>query len=185
MKCIETKRLLLRTWEQGDDGTLYQINQDPKVIEFVPPLSMEQTKKFIVSCNDHSDKLGYTIWATCLKETAELIGFIGLRSVSWEAHFTPAVEIAWRLGSQHWGKGYATEGAKASLAIGFNKYNLNKIVSFTVPKNIRSIRVMEKIGMHRVKDGDFAHPKLSPDHPLSKHVLYEINREDFKSPVVL
>lgn len=90
----------------------------------------------------------------------------------WESHFTPAVEVGWRLGSQYWNKGYATEGAKACVEYGFNQCGLKEIVSFTVPANIRSIRVMEKIGMMRDLNGDFAHPKLLQEHKLSKHVLY-------------
>lgn len=92
----------------------------------------------------------------------------------WEAPFTPCVEIGWRLRSQYWGKGYATEGAKAVLKYGFETVGLNEIVSITVPQNIRSIRVMERIGMTRDLNGDFAHPLLPKDHRLSKHVLYKI-----------
>ena len=108
----------------------------------------------------------------------ELIGFIGLNYTEWQSHFTPAVEIGWRLSSQHWNKGYATEGAKAALQFGFNQCALQEIVSFTVPANIRSIRVMEKIGLSRDIKGDFAHPKLPADHPLSKHILYRLRSGD-------
>ena len=115
------------------------------------------------------------MWATTIKETGEFIGFVGLSIPSFEAHFTPCVEIGWRLTSSHWGKGYATEAALAVLKIGFEKYRLKEIVSFTASVNKRSIRVMEKIGMiHNVKD-DFNHPKLAIDHPLSRHVLYRIS----------
>ena len=99
---IETERLILRTWEKEDAKAYFQINQDPKVTEFLlGPLTMEQITGFIEEMNSHSARHGYTIWAACLKETSELIGFIGLKSIDWESHFTPAVEIAWRLGSQY------------------------------------------------------------------------------------
>ena len=112
----------------------------------------------------HDEQYGYTTWAAELKETGVLMGFIGLKYVDWPANFTPAVEIGWRLGSQYWGKGYDTEGAKAVLDYGFKYCNLPEIVSFTVPANRRSIRVMEKIGMQRDIPGDFAHPKLPKGH---------------------
>ncbi len=172
---IETERLILRTWEKEDSEAYFQINQDPKVIEFLRgPLTMKQANDFIQAANTHSAKHGYTLWAACLKETWELMGFIGLNYIDWESNFTPAVEVGWRLGSQFWGKGYATEGAKASLDYGFKKCGLKEIVSFTVPMNVRSIRVMEKIGLKRDLNGDFAHPKLPVDHPLLHHVLYRL-----------
>ena len=112
---IETERLILRTWKKEDADAYFQINQDQKVIEFLcGPLTMEQVNDFIPAVNNHQDKRGYTLWAACLKETGEFMGFIGLNYTDWEASFTPAIEVGWRLGSQYWGKGYATEGAKAS-----------------------------------------------------------------------
>jgi RimJ/RimL family protein N-acetyltransferase len=177
---IETERLILRTWVKEDAAPYFQINQDPKVTEFLPgPLTMEQVKDFIPAVNSHGDKHGYTLWACCLKQTGELMGFIGLNYTEWKSHFTPAVEVGWRLGSQYWGKGFATEGAKASLEYGFKQCGLKEIVSFTVPANIRSIRVMEKIGLRRDLNGDFAHPKLASDHPLSKHVLYRLSVDEY------
>lgn len=177
---IKTERLILRTWQVEDAEAYFQINQDPKVIEFLRgPLTREQIRDFIPAANNHSDQYGYTLWAVELKETGELIGFIGLNYTDWEAHFTPAVEVGWRLGSQYWDKGYATEGAKAALDYGFKHCNLQEIVSFTVPVNVRSIRVMEKIGLERDINGDFTHPKLPADHPLSKHILYRLTKEDY------
>jgi RimJ/RimL family protein N-acetyltransferase len=177
MNAIETERLLLRTWRQEDADAYFKINQDPKVVEFLPgPLTAEQTDDFISAMNNKFEKYGFTNWAAYLKDTGELIGFIGLNYIKWKSHCTPAVEVSWRLGSQYWGKGYATEGAKAALDYGFNKCDLKEILSFTVPNNIRSIRVMEKIGMTRNANGDFIHPKLDPNHRLSKHVLYRIAR---------
>ena len=173
MKIIETERLILRTWESEDAEALFNINQDTKLVEWLGnSMTMEQVKNFIVAKNNQAEKYGYTLWATELKEAGELIGFIGLNYISWEAPFTPAVEIGWRLGSRYWRIGCATEGAKAALDFGFNKIGLEEIVSFTVPANNRSRKVMEKIGMNRDFNGDFTHTKLPTDHPLSKHVLY-------------
>lgn len=176
---IETKRLILRTWKKEDAKPYFQINQDQKVTEFLRgPLTRQEVNDFILRANCHYDKHGYTLWAVELKQTGELIGFIGLNYTDWEAHFTPAVEIGWRLGSPYWGKGYATEGAKAALDYGFKQCRLQKIVSFTVPANLRSIRVMEKIGLKRDLNGDFAHPQLPACHPLSQHVLYCLSAID-------
>lgn len=177
---IQTERLILRLWKPEDVQPYYEINQDLEVVRYLRgPLTMEQVQDFIVAANAHYDRHGYTVWAVELKETGELIGFIGLNYVDWKALFTPAVEIAWRLGSQFWGSGYATEGARAVLEYGFMVLGLKKIVAFTVPANVRSIRVMEKIGLQRDKNGDFNHPKLSLDHPLSYHVLYKLTRVDY------
>jgi RimJ/RimL family protein N-acetyltransferase len=179
MMIIETKRLWLRTWKQNDVEAYFLINQDPEVIKFLPgSMTLEQVEGFIQGANRHQEELGYTLFAAELKENGHLIGFIGLRHTDFftkfSAHFAPAVEVGWRLGSQYWNRGYATEGAKAALEYGFRDIGLHEIVSFTVPANLRSIRVMERIGMMRDENGDFAHPKLLPDHPLSKHVLYRI-----------
>jgi len=177
---VETERLILRTWKKEDAQGYFQINQDPKVIEFLRgPLTIEQVNDFIPAVNSYGDKHGYTLWAACLKETVELIGFICLNYTDWESHFTPAVEVGWRLGSQYWGKGFATEGAKASLEYGFKQCGLKEIISFTVPANIRSIRVMEKIGLKRDVNGDFAHPKSPADHKLSHHVLYRLSAAEY------
>lgn len=174
---IETERLILRTWKATDAQAFFQINQDPQVIKYLrDPLSMEEVHDFMHAKNEHQNKYGYSLWAVQLKRTGELIGFIGLNYTDWPAHFTPAVEIAWRIASEYWGKGYATEGAKACLEYGFNILRLAEIVSFTVPANLASIRVMEKIGMKRDLKGDFAHPKLPEEHIFSQHVLYRITK---------
>lgn len=180
MVIIETERLILRTWEKRDAQAYYEINQDKKVIEFLlGPLTMNQVNDFIPAVNQHQEKHGYTLWATELKKTGALIGFIGLNYVPWESHFTPGVEIGWRLGSQYWGQGYATEGAQTCLQYGFEVGKLKEIVSFTVPMNVRSLRVMQKIGLRHDVHGDFAHPKLPADHQLSKHVLYRLTAEEY------
>jgi len=175
IKVIETERLILRTWKESDAEAYFEINQDPKVLEFLPgPLTMDTVKRFIADMNQRFADHGYTLWAVEEKTTGAMMGFIGFSSPSWKAHFIPCVEIGWRLGSQYWGKGYATEGAKAVLEYGFKNFGWNEIVSFTVPNNVRSIRVMKKIGMKRDLNGDFSLPVFPLDHPLSKHVLYRI-----------
>lgn len=177
---IETKRLILRTWVTGDIEPYYWINQDQKVIEYLSgPLSRETVEKFIEGANTQQNTRGYTLWAAEVKENHHLIGFIGLNYTDWESKFTPAVEVGWRLGSEYWGKGYATEGAKAALKYGFEEIGLNEIISFAVPENIRSIKVMEKLGLIRDFENDFNHPKLPLDHKLSNHVLYRLSKEQY------
>jgi ribosomal-protein-alanine N-acetyltransferase len=110
---------------------------------------------------------------------AGFIGFAGLNPPPFEAHFTPCVEVGWRLARHAWGKGYATEAARASLDWGFGKLGLEQIVSFTVPANARSRAVMERLGMIRDPDGDFDHPEMAVDSPLRRHVLYRLRRVDW------
>jgi RimJ/RimL family protein N-acetyltransferase len=135
-------------------------------------MTLKEARDFIRANNQCFEIEQHCLFATALKETNELIGFIGLSKPTFEAHFTPCVEVGWRLASAHWGQGYASEGAEAVLQYGFTKLRLKEIVSFTVPANLRSIRVIEKLGMHRDAKGDFAHPKLPTDHSLSHHILY-------------
>ncbi len=177
---LETERLILRTWSEYDVDAYYQINQDEKVTEFLLIMpTIEQVKTFIHDMNKQYKELNYTLFATVEKSSNTLIGFIGLNPPKWESHFTPCVEIGWRLGSKYWGKGYATEGAKAVLAYGFEQCRLDEIVSFTVAENIRSKRVMEKLGLKHINDDDFNHPLVPSDHKLLKHVLYRINRQEY------
>lgn len=175
MIILKTKRLILRTWEEQDLDSMSAINQDPLVCKFLPKIGdRAATKTLIQRFINHYEKYGFTAYALELKSNGEFIGFLGLLVVSFEAHFTPAVEIGWRLSSQHWGQGYATEAAKAVVDFAITTLELEEVVSFTVEKNIRSRRVMEKIGMHHNPHDDFDHPKLPINHPLCPHVLYRL-----------
>jgi len=122
---------------------------------------------------------GFGLWAVEINGGAPFVGFVGLSVPSFAAHFTPAVEIGWRLARAHWGQGYASEAARAALAAGFADFGLEQIVSFTTPNNRPSIRVMERIGMRRDVAGEFDHPKLPAGHPLQRHVLYRLDRADW------
>lgn len=149
-------------------------------MKYFPSLgNLETAKLFIQGANEAIEKYNFGLWAATLKENDSLIGFIGLNIPGFETHFTPCVEVGWRLGSEYWGKEYAPEAAKACLEYGFNKIGLDEIVSFTVPANTKSIRVMEKIGMKRDINGNFKHPKLPYDHSLSEHVLYRLRKSDW------
>jgi RimJ/RimL family protein N-acetyltransferase len=123
---------------------------------------------------------GYGLWAVEVPGEAEFIGFVGLALQNFEAHFTPAVEVGWRLAQNYWGRGFATEAARAAVADGFDRFGLEEIVSFTVPANVRSVRVMERLGMTRDPADDFDHPRLPVEHQLRRHVLYRLRRSDYK-----
>ncbi len=172
---IESERLILRRWKASDSEPLAQINADPKVMEYLlNPLSREESDATIARFEKHFDDHGYTRWALELKSTGELIGYTGLFRPSFESHFTPCVEIGWRLAKNFSGHGYASEAARAANADGFKRVGLQEIVSVTVPANRRSIAVMERIGMKRDIRGDFEHPMVPEGNPLRQHVLYRI-----------
>ena len=153
------------------------MNADPRVSEYLPtPLSSEQSDAFVGRIEAHFQRHGFGLWAVEVPGATPFAGFVGLSTPRFEAHFTPSVEIGWRFGPEYWGRGYATEGARAALAFGFDVLRLEEIVSFTVPANVRSRRVMEKIGMTHNPGDDFDHPSLPEGHPLRRHVLYRIAR---------
>jgi RimJ/RimL family protein N-acetyltransferase len=172
---LETSRLILRPWRSSDRGPFARINSDPKVMEFFPaPLTGPQSDALAAKIEHHFKKHGFGVYAAELKSNGSFIGFIGLNVPTFDAHFTPCVEIGWRLSSDVWKQGLATEGAQGVVDYAGGVLGLKEIVSFTVPHNVRSRRVMEKLGMtHRAAD-DFDHPELPPGHPLRRHVLYRL-----------
>lgn len=178
---IETSRLLLRGWRDADREPFARITADPRVMEFFPaPLTRAESDAMVDRAQANLVRDGFTLFAAELRRTGEFIGFIGLSRPGFEAHFTPCVEIGWRLAAGHWNQGFATEGARAVLRFGFVEVGLEEIVSFTVPANLPSRRVMEKLGMTHRPDDDFDHPRLPAGHPLRRHVLYRLRREDLQ-----
>jgi ribosomal-protein-alanine N-acetyltransferase len=172
-----TPRLHLRRWRDEDREPFQAINADPRVMEFMPaPLSAQQSDGLIARIEQHFDRLGFGAFAAELLEDKSLIGFIGLNIPSFFAPFMPAVEIGWRLSAGYWGRGLATEGARAVVDHAFNTLQLDSLVSFTVPENLRSRRVMEKLGMTHDSADNFDHPSLPDGHPLRRHVLYRLHR---------
>jgi RimJ/RimL family protein N-acetyltransferase len=176
---LETERLLLRRWKDSDREQFHKMNSDPAVMEFLPKLvSREESDAMIVRIEEHFEQHGFGWWALEIKETGEFIGFTGLAVPKFESHFTPCVEVGWRLASPYWHKGYATEAAKAAVHFGFSEKGLKEIVSFTVPANRPSIAVMERLGMTRNPHEDFDHPKLPEEDKLRRHVLYRLRSND-------
>jgi RimJ/RimL family protein N-acetyltransferase len=171
-----TARLKLRRWVGTDDEPFAALNADPAVMEYFPHLlTRRQSDDLIDAIERGFEQRGFGLWAVEVRATGAFIGFTGLSEPSYETDFTPAVEVGWRLARAAWGKGYATEAARASLAFGFDHLDLDQIVSFTPVGNTRSRAVMERIGMRRDEEGDFDHPKLPRADPLSRHVLYRID----------
>lgn len=174
---IRTDRLHLRRWLPGDREPFARMNADPRVMEFFPgALSREESDALVDRIEAHFQRHGFGIWAVEIRGITAFAGFIGISVPSFKAHFMPCVEIGWRLAAEHWNRGYASEGARAVLEFGFRSLLLTEIVSFTVPANIRSRRIMEKIGMAHSASDDFDHPALPEGHPLRRHVLYRISR---------
>jgi ribosomal-protein-alanine N-acetyltransferase len=175
---LETSRLLLRRFTEDDREPFARLNADPRVMEFMPAcLSRRESDFLLERIEGHFQKHNFGLYAVELRETRAFIGFCGLATPRFEAHFTPCVEIGWRLSAEHWGRGLATEGAHAVISYAFDVLRLDALVSFTSTANIRSRRVMEKIGMTRDASDDFDHPGLPEGHPLRRHVLYRMRKQ--------
>ncbi len=176
---LRTERLYLRRWRASDRLPFAQMNGDPRVMEFFPGLLSQQESDAVVDrIEAHFQQRGFGMWAVEIPGMVPFAGFIGLSIPRFEAHFTPCIEVGWRLDAAYWNRGYATEGARAALEFGFHWLRAEQIVSFTVPLNVRSQRVMEKLGMTRSPDDDFDHPLLAEGHPLRRHVLYRRKRPE-------
>lgn len=175
---IETERLILRRWHADDHEPFFAINTDARVMEFLgEPVTREQNDAAIGRIAAHFERNGFGVWATEVRGVAPFIGFIGLLRPRFEAHFTPCVEVGWRLAADHWGKGYATEGARACVLFAFERLQLAELVSMTVVANRRSRNVMQKLGMTHDPADDFDHPLVPEGSPLKRHVLYRGTRE--------
>lgn len=176
MSTLYTDRLTLRRWRNEDIEPFRQMNADPKVMEFYPGvLTAAESDAIITRTDAHFAKHRFGLLAAELTETKEFLGFIGLQHVPFEAHFTPAVEIGWRIAFPYWNRGYATEGARALLTFGFRDLGLSEILALTYVGNHRSRRVMEKLGMTYDAKDDFQNPHpLLVDSWLKPHVVYRL-----------
>jgi RimJ/RimL family protein N-acetyltransferase len=177
-----TERLILRRWRDADREPFAAMNADPEVVEHLQgPLSRERSDAFVDRIETHWETHGWGLWAVEVPAVAPFIGYVGL----WPADYVEPgmVEVGWRLARRHWGNGYVTEAAREALRFGFVDVGLPEIVSFTVPQNERSWRVMERIGLIRDLSGDFDHPRVdAAAYPhLVRHVLYRLSREDWRA----
>jgi RimJ/RimL family protein N-acetyltransferase len=172
---LRADRLLLRRWRPADRQAFASLNADPRVMEHFPSVLTRDESDALADLIDlHFERHGYGLWAVEIPGMVPFAGFIGLSIPAFSAPFTPCVEIGWRLAAGHWGRGYATEGARAVLTCAFDQLGLEEVVSFTVPENLQSRRVMEKIGMTRDPADDFDHPAATG--ASRRHVLYRMAR---------
>ncbi len=168
---LRTERLLLRGWRSTDREPFAEMSADQETMRHYPaPLTRAESDARVDRYESDWNQVGFGKWALEIPGIAPFAGSIGLGTLNFTASFTPCVEIGWRLARPYWGCGYATEAAQAALEFGFQQVRLKQIAAFTIPANVRSIRVMEKLGMRYA--GDFAHPLLGEGHRLRRHVLY-------------
>lgn len=174
---LETPRLILREWCDADVDAWAAMGADPRVMEHFPALQgRAQSEAGAARFRIALERDGYGWWPIEIKGGAAFAGTIILQAVPFEAHFTPAIEVGWRLAHEHWGRGYATEGTRAALDFAFNELQRTEVVAMTTPVNVRSQRVMERLGMTRDPRDDFEHPRIAEGHPLRTHVLYRLKR---------
>jgi RimJ/RimL family protein N-acetyltransferase len=180
---IETERLRLRQWIKSDREPFARLNADPRVMEFLPSiLDRAASDAMLDRIQTKIAERGWGLWAVELKHDRQFIGYVGLQILTANLPFSPGVEVGWRLAFEYWGKGYATEAAKAALKVGFDRLELPEIVSFTTIDNHRSSAVMERLGMNRDVE-TFEHSALPPGHTLREHCLYRLSRERWQAQV--
>jgi RimJ/RimL family protein N-acetyltransferase len=174
---LETPRLILRPWRDSDVEHWVAMCADARVMEFFPGIEDRSRAEAGASrVREALNRDGFGWWVLEIKGGAEFAGVIALQEIPFEAHFTPAIEVGWRLRYDQWGNGYATEGARAAIDYAFNKLGRGEVVAITAKINTRSQRVMQRLGMTHDPAEDFDHPRLEPDHRLYRHVLYRLRR---------
>jgi RimJ/RimL family protein N-acetyltransferase len=176
---LQTRRLALICWQDRHRAPFAAMNADAEVMRYFPAtLNAEQSDASVHAWQAQFAERGWSNWAVELLATGEFIGFVGLSVPRRQLPFSPCVEVGWRLARCHWGQGYATEGARTSLRVGFESLGLDEIVSFTTLANLRSCAVMQRIGLHDTGQ-DFDHPALPQGHALRRHCLYRITRQQW------
>ena len=184
MPTIRTERLVLRRWLPRDRGPFAAMNADPEVMAHFPAmLSREESDALVERIEAAFDQHGFGLWALEVRSTGTFIGFTGLSVPGFEAAFTPAVEIGWRLQRSAWGQGYAAEAARATLEVAFDQIGLPEVVSFTSTVNDRSRALMHRLGMTHDPADDFDHPRVPPGSLLRRHVLYRLTTNRWRAQV--
>jgi RimJ/RimL family protein N-acetyltransferase len=177
---LETERLLLRRWAPEDADAFAEMNADPEVMAHIgPPLTRVQSDAFLDRIGKQFDEVGYGLWAVVVHDTGRLAGFTGLAVLGHAAPTTTAVEVGWRLVSDAWGHGYATEAATAAVDLAFGVLALDELVSITTPGNLRSQAVMRRLGLRRSPELDFERAGLAPDDPLKPAVVHRLARAEW------
>ena len=174
---LRGSRVILRAWTDADLAPFAAMNADAEVMQHFPaPLTRTESDQLAARVRAHFARYGYGAWVVEIPGELPFAGCVGLLHVGFDAHFTPAVEISWRLVRTAWGQSYATEAAQCALRYAFEILQLQEVVSFTVPANLRSQAVMQRLGMRSKAEENFAHPRLAAGDPLSEHVLYRLSR---------
>jgi ribosomal-protein-alanine N-acetyltransferase len=177
---LHSIRLTLRAWKDEDRAPYFELASDPMVMQYLTPLATREASDAWI--DRHRVQLaahGFAYWAVELRETGHLVGAVGLSRVTYEAHFTPAIGVGWRLAQQYWGKGYASEAAETALRYGFEELGLEEIVAVTLPANMRSQQVMRRLGMTYSPADDFDHPRWPEGHPLRQCIMCRMSRENW------
>ena len=173
MSPLLTKRLILRDWREEDLPPFFELNSDPKVMEYFPKvLSREESDELAEEIRRRLRTFGWGFWAVEEKASGEFVGFVGLNRPQFSLPFTPCIEVGWRLLRRYWGKGYATEAGSKSLEFAFNQLQENEVLAFATAINLRSVAVMKRLGMANT-NSNFMHPEILPESELSEHVLYK------------
>lgn len=174
---IETARLLLRPWRDADREPMHRMGRDPAVMEFLGPLQDRlESDALIDRMIALQAQRGYCFWALERQNDAALIGLCGLKPGSAGTPIAGRIEIGWRLRRDAWGAGYAREAADACLQWAWKNLGSDRIYAITTAGNERSWRLMERLGMRRLPDLDFAHPNVPEESPLKPHVTYVTER---------
>jgi len=180
MIAVQTQRLILRQWREQDRLPFAAMNADPQVMKYFPTtLSSLQSDALVDRFINDIESSGWGFWAAERVDTGEFIGFIGINYSLDGLPFAPCVDIGWRLARQHWGLGFATEGARAVMDYAFDGVNLSAVVSMTPVNNRASEHVMKKIGMRKQRS-TFMHPKVADGDPLQEHLLYSVTRKQWQ-----
>ena len=172
---FRTDRLLLRRWRDTDNAPFAALNADARAMRYMTRcLTRAQSDQWVEQIETEFERDGFGLWALELVADGSFIGFTGLNRLPFQASFTPAVEIGWRLLPSFWGNGYAAEAGIAALQLGFERFGLAEIVAETAVTNLPSRNVMQRIGMRHDPASDFLHPNIPVDHPLRPCVLYRV-----------
>lgn len=172
---IETSRLLVRPWQERDLAPFAAMSADREVMRYLlMPDTPDAVAPWIGRQVAHQAEHGCCFWAVEERATSGFVGAVGLRHIAYEAHFSPAVELGWRIAQPFWGRGYAPEAGSAAIEFGFGRLKLSEIVATTCPANAKSRRVMSKLGMTHMSTDDFNHPQIAEHNPLCRHVLYRL-----------
>jgi RimJ/RimL family protein N-acetyltransferase len=173
---LRTKRLLLRGWKDADFEAFAAMNADSRVMEFFPEcLSRPESDALATRIRSQLEEGARGLWAVEVLGERSFIGFVGLSEPHFKAHFTPCIEIGWRLAFSHWGMGFAFEAAEKVIQYAFCHLEVLQLVSFTASSNLRSQRLMQRLGFSTSHSEHFDHPALPEGHPLRRHVLYRLS----------